>query len=125
MVGDDIGPHHFSLQISACGEAAHPDRARALRKALLEFVGSRSRKAATHGPVERARQVLPPAYVARQTAGSANVEEVRALDAMTDWLALDPASLRRLLTGSAFKQHRHVGFESLPTVPAGAVCVVC
>ncbi len=119
VVGDDAGPHEFSLQISACGEAAHPDRARALRKALLEFVGSRSRKAATHGPVERARQVLPPAYVARHAAGAAGEEE-RALDAMAGWLALEPAALRRLLTGAAFKQTWHVGFEALPTVPQGA-----
>ena len=116
VVGDDIGPHDFALQISACGEAAHPDRARALRKALLEFVGSRSRKAATHGPVERARQVLPAAYVAHHNGGSGKAEEQRALDAMADWLLLEPAALRRRLAGSAFRQSWHVGFETLPTV---------
>ena len=40
VVGDDPAPA-VPIQVTSCGEAAHPDRARSLRKALLEFCGSR------------------------------------------------------------------------------------
>ncbi len=120
VVGDDTGCPDFALQISACGEASHPDSARALRKALLEFIGSRSRKAATHGPLERARAVLPPNFVAQHGAGF-KAEEDRALNAMADWLALPPGELRGLLSATVFGQRRHVGFATLPSVPPGAV----
>ena len=120
VVGDDTGQPDFALQISACGEASHPDSARALRKALLEFVGSRSRKAATHGPVERARAVLPGGFLAQHDTGS-KAEERRALDAMAGWLALSPDALRSRLAGTLFAQSRHIGFAELATVPSRVV----
>ncbi len=121
VVGTDDGALDFALQVSACGEAAHPDSARALRKALLEFVGSRSRKAATHGPIARARQVLPAAFVAHQVAGAARGEETRALAAMAGWLSLEADGLRRLLADTAFRESTRVDFAALPSVEAGAV----
>ena len=115
VVGDDTRQADFSLQVSACGEASHPDSARAVRKALLEFVGSRARKAATHGPLERARAVLPAAYLARRTASDLANEERRALEAMAGWLALPQAELSALLSQTAFRQARHVGLADLPS----------
>ncbi|MFX5522050.1 hypothetical protein ABTD78_22545, partial [Acinetobacter baumannii] len=83
VVGDDAGQPCAPIHITACGEASHPDRARALRKALLEFCGSRSRKAATHGPIEDVRRVMDPEYVDKQIAVAViEEEENRALEAM-------------------------------------------
>ncbi len=121
VMGDDDGPAHFTLQLSACGEASHPDRARALRKALLEYIGSRSRKAATHGPVETARRVLPPAYLARLLAVPPAAEEPRALQAMAEWLGLDAAALRQLLAGPVQRRTRGISFADLPDAPAADV----
>ena len=117
VMGDDAGPADFTLQLSACGEAAHPDPARALRKALLEYIGSRSRKAATHGPVEAARRVLPPTYLARLLAAPPAAEEPRALRAMTEWLGLDPSALRQRLAGP-LQRRSAIAFADLPATPA-------
>ncbi len=121
VVGDDTQTADFSLQVSACGEASHPDAARAIRKALLEFVGSRARKAATHGPVERALTVLPAGYVARRTASDLQAEEARALQAMAGWLAMPQAALSALLAPTAFRQARHVALADLPSAPPESV----
>ncbi len=117
VVGDDNGQATLPIQVTACGEAAHPNRMRGLRKALLEFVGSRSRKAATHGPIELLRDLLPPASFARQLAvAEARDEEPRALDTMADWVAQDEAELRRRLVDTVFLRRTEVAFSSLPDV---------
>ncbi len=117
VVGDDHGEAMLPIQITACGEAAHPNRMRGLRKALLEFVGSRSRKAATHGPIELLRDLLPPASFARQMAvAEARDEEPRALDTMADWVAQDEAELRRRLVDTVFLRRTEAPFSSLPDV---------
>lgn len=114
VVGDDPA-NGMPIQITACGEAAHPDRARSLRKALLEFCGSRSRKAATHGPVERLRQVMPREAVDRQMAVAAlDQEESRALAAMAEWLEQDAAELRRRLSDNVFARRASVELSALP-----------
>jgi hypothetical protein len=106
------------LQVTSCGEAAHPDRARSLRKALLEFCGSRSRKAATHGPIDAVRRVMPRDYVERQMAvAMLGEEEPRALEAMAEWVGQDGAELRRRLSGSVFAERRRVRLSELPTTP--------
>ncbi len=122
VVGDDRGPVSQPIQITACGEAAHPDRTRGLRKAVLEFIGSRSRKVATHGPVETLRRVLPEASFARQMAvAQAGGEETRALDTMAEWIGQDTAELRRRLAGNVFVRHSEVAFSSLPDAAPGAM----
>ncbi len=121
VVGDDTRQADFSLQVSACGEASHPDAARAVRKSLLEFVGSRSRKAATHGPVARARAVLPAGYVDRRVASDLATEEPRALEAMAGWLAMPQAELSALLSRTAFRQDRTIGLADLPSAPSDDV----
>ena len=118
VVGDDHGTPTVPLQVTSCGEAAHPDRARSLRKALLEFCGSRSRKAATHGPIDAVRRVMPRDYVERQMAvAMLGEEEPRALEAMAEWVGQDGAELRRRLSGSVFAERRRVRLSELPTTP--------
>ncbi len=120
VVGDDTGQPRAPIQVTACGEASHPDRTRALRKALLEFCGSRSRKAATHGPIPEVRRVMPDEYVEKQIAAAMlEEEENRALEAMAEWVGQDAAELRRRLSGSVFSERRRVPFSSLPDTGPG------
>ncbi|MFC0409388.1 YcaO-like family protein [Roseomonas elaeocarpi] len=122
VVGDDRGQPVCPIQVTACGEASHPDRERALRKALLEFAGSRARKAATHGPIELLRSVMPRGYADRQMAvAMVEEEENRALEAMTDWVAQDAAWLKQRLSNSVFSERRRVRFTDLPTVEPAAI----
>lgn len=118
VVGDDCGEVLCPIQVTACGEASHPDRERALRKALLEFAGSRARKAATHGPVELLRTVMPHSYVDRQIrVAMVEEEENRALQAMTEWVSHDVEWLRDRLRDNVFSERARVRFSGLPTVP--------
>ena len=122
VVGDDTGQPRAPIQITSCGEASHPDRSRALRKALLEFCGSRSRKAATHGPINEVRKVMAHEYVEKQIAVAViEEEENRALEAMAEWVALDAAELRRRLSGTVFSERSRVPFSSLPDTGPAAV----
>jgi ribosomal protein S12 methylthiotransferase accessory factor len=122
VVGDDRGDPTVPIQVTSCGEAAHPDRARSLRKALLEFCGSRSRKAATHGPIEKVRRVMPRDYVERQMkVAMLGEEEPRALEAMSEWVAQDGAELRKRLSATVFARQRTVKLSELPTVAPEAV----
>lgn len=107
------------LMAAACGEAAHPDREVALRKALLEFAAARARLAFTHGPLGPVRAVAPPryldAYVRRHSLAG---EEDRALWAMMAWCALPNGATRGALAGSVLAAREWVPFASLPTVAA-------
>ena len=120
VVGDDAGVPLMPIQITACGEASHPDRLRGLRKALLEFVGSRSRKVASHGPLDLLRPLLPADCLARQLAvAEAGGEEPRALATMAEWLDQDGDELRRRLAGTVFRRDALIPFAALPDGPAG------
>jgi thiazole/oxazole-forming peptide maturase SagD family component len=122
VVGDDRGAPTVPVQVTSCGEATHPDRARSLRKALLEFCGSRSRKAATHGPIEAVRRVMPRDYVEKQIGvAMLEEEESRALEAMAEWVAQDAAELRRRLSGTVFSERRRVRLSELPDAGAAAM----
>jgi ribosomal protein S12 methylthiotransferase accessory factor len=115
VVGDDRGNPALPIQVTACGEAAHPDRNRALRKALLEFCGSRVRKAATHGPIDTCRTVMSQAHIDRQIAAvRLDEEEPRALAAMAEWLDQDATELRARLSNSVFRRTDSVRFSDLP-----------
>uniref|UniRef100_UPI001F076F3E YcaO-like family protein n=1 Tax=Myxococcus vastator TaxID=2709664 RepID=UPI001F076F3E len=63
VVARDANVGEQPLMVTACGEAADPDRDRALRKALLEYAGSRARKAFMHGSLEHVARVAPPGYL--------------------------------------------------------------
>ncbi len=122
VVGDDRGTPAMPIQVTACGEAAHPDPVRSLRKALLEFCGSRVRKVATHGPVELCGLVMPQAHIETQIdAVRLEAEEPRALAAMVEWLDQDAEELRHRLAGTVFSKQRQVAFSALPGVPAERV----
>ncbi|MCQ8240159.1 YcaO-like family protein [Rhizosaccharibacter radicis] len=122
VVGNDRGMPASPLQVTACGEAAHPDKHRALRKALLEFCGSRARKVGTHGEPEMLRRVMPAEHVERQLAAvQLDQEEPRALHAMAEWLDQDAATLRGRLSDTVFSHKRTVRFSELPDAAAEQV----
>lgn len=122
VVGNDPSGAPQPICVTACGEAVHPDRERALRKALLEFIGSRSRKVATHGPVAVIASVAPRSFVQSNLAAvDLSHEEPRALEAMVDWLSRDAADLRQALSTSVLSERRRVAFTSLPTVEPDSV----
>ena len=112
--GDESTP----VMATACGEAAHPDREVAVRKALHEFAAARSRKAFMHGPLEAVRRATPPGYLDAWLDGHPPerlVEEDRALEAMLDWVRLGTPALVDLLRGSVLSQRATVALTDLPT----------
>ncbi|MFY1594871.1 YcaO-like family protein [Micromonospora sp. WMMD737] len=121
VVGVDREPETPPLAVTACGEAAHPDREAALRKALLEYVSSRSRKVFSHGPLEVLRRFTPEAYWRREFARPFEPQENRAVTAMREWTHLDGGELRALLAPVVLAQRGTVAFSTLPTVAPGSL----
>ena len=121
VVGYDTsadGPR-VPIMLSACGEACDPDRERALRKAVLEFCSARVRKTYGHGPLAEALSVAPAGYVDRfveRALPSLNLEESRALRAMTEWARVDGPTLKGFLYDSVFSERGHKAFGDLPSV---------
>lgn len=100
----------------ACGEAAHPDREAALRKAVLEFAAARSRVAFSHGPLDAVQRVTPPDYLQRYLQRYlAAGEERRALAAMLDLYPKSLADMHALLSERVLRVDQHIPFSSLPT----------
>jgi len=120
VVGADRDPERapHPLAVTACGEAAHPDREVALRKALTELCAARVRKPFNHGPLEALGRLAPTDYLERvraevpaRIAGA----EPRALAATLDWLGRDAAELRDAMTPMLDHVTRTVPFSTLPT----------
>ncbi|MBY0337523.1 MAG: YcaO-like family protein [Acetobacteraceae bacterium] len=121
VVGDEDAPR-LPIQLTACGEASHPDRHRALRKALLEFCGSRQRKAASHGPIPLLRPILGEEFVTHELeVMRVEDEEPRALSAMTEWVTLPAEALRARLAESVFGERRRIPFTSLPAAAPATI----
>ncbi len=118
VVGADRDPDAGDpLMAAACGEAAHPDREVALRKALLEFAAARVRLAFTHGPLGPVERVAPPRYLEVYTRRhSLAGEEERALRAMIDWTARSNGAIRGALADSVLAARERIPFASLPTL---------
>ncbi len=119
-VGVDAGAGGEAVSVTACGEAAHPDREVAVRKALLELCSSRARKAFAHGSLDRVRALTGDyldRYLAALPADALQREEPRALSAMAAWLRLGPQELGALLAGSVLSRRAVVPLSSLPTTP--------
>ena len=116
VVGYDRDPEKVPYPIteSACGEAVHPDRETALRKALTEFVAARSRKMFNHAPLDVLSPVLPEGYVERYREEPAASEEDRSLEEMLNWLSMSYAEIMELLQDPVFAVRFHVPFSSLP-----------
>ena len=109
-------PHPLAL--SACGEAADPDREKALKKAIMEFCAGRSRKPFDNGPLSRMTAVAPGAYVGRAIrAATLEHEEGRSLREALGWLRLDAHEMRQLLDDPVFAVRSRVDFSSLPGAP--------
>ncbi|MEH1164029.1 YcaO-like family protein [Micromonospora sp. CPCC 205539] len=121
VVGIDMDPATPPLAVTACGEAVHPDRETALRKALLEYVSSRSRKVFAHDAIDRLRPIAPAAYWRREFARPPTPQEPRALDAMRRWTRLDGERLIALLEPVVLARRESVPFSALPTVAQGSL----
>lgn len=117
VVGRDMSVGDQPLMVTACGEAADPDRDRALRKALLEYACSRARKAFMHGPLSAVSQVATREYMDRVVPlVDLGAEEPRALNAMVEWARMPAATLREL-TACTLMTRKKVRFEDLPRAP--------
>ncbi len=120
-VAADPSPDGEPVSVTACGEASHPDRDVAVRKALLELCSSRARKAFAHGSLDRVRALAGDgyldAYLAALPDDAVAREEPRALEAMRAWLALSAAELTALLEGSVLSRRSTVPLADLPTTP--------
>lgn len=122
-VGVDAGGREPASPImtTACGEACHPDRTRALEKAVAEFAASRVRKAFAHGDRALAASVAPVGYVERfmaRAGGAAKSTDSRAFRAMRDWIGRDAGELRGWMEGSVLSVRGHKDFSTLPTSDA-------
>jgi ribosomal protein S12 methylthiotransferase accessory factor len=112
-------PHPIVL--SGCGEAAHPNREEALKKALLEFCASRVRKLFTHGPIEIMEHLLPDGYLERFGQNPATVEESRSFEEVRRLSHMSASDVMDLLAGNVFRIDETVKFSDLPTCDAGGV----
>ncbi len=117
VVSADADPDaDLPLKQTACGEAAHPDRSRALRKAMLECAAARVRKAFQHGPLEPIARVAGQEYIDRYLERlDLESQETRSLNAMVEWLGWDGSKLRQLLAGSVMARRSTVPYSALPT----------
>ena len=114
----DETPHPLAL--TACGEAADPDRRKALLKALMEFCAGRSRKPFDNGPISRTTAVAPDSYVGRAIrAATVEYEEHRGLREAVAWLGMGPREMRDLLQDPVFSVRSWIDFSSLPEPPTG------
>ena len=120
MVNIDVvgaAPDDDVLSATACGEAVHPDREVALRKAVLEFASARARKQLMHGPVERVLALAPLEYAAVVAAVDPAKDEPRVLQAMVEWLRLPRQAWRPVLDATVLREVDRTEFTSLPTAP--------
>jgi ribosomal protein S12 methylthiotransferase accessory factor len=116
--GDEHAAH--PLTATACGEAVHPDRETALRKALTEFCSSRARKPFNHGPLDPIYRISPPGYLQKVREQPLGSEEDRSLEAMLGWLSRSHDELKGLIAPTVFKEESRVAFSKLPTTTSGA-----
>ena len=109
------------IMVTGCGEACHPDRERALAKAMCEFAASRVRKAFTQGPQSFVRGAGPRDYVERflrQAGSGVTSQEGRAFQTMRDWTMRRPAEIRAWLADTVHSVREHKAFSELPQTPA-------
>ena len=123
VVGAERDPERapHPIQLTGCGEAAHPDREKALRKALLEYAASRARKRFNHGPIAPMRALLPAGYLERFEENLPSVEEDRSLAAIREWMALSPQEMMRRVTDPYLKVETERRFSALPSVAPGSL----
>ncbi len=117
VVGRDRDIHRppFPLMLSACGEAAHPDRELALAKALQEYISSRSRKRFMHGPLADVASVAPQRYMDRLFSTEPGGDESRALQSVLEWVMMPREEFSRTIEDPVLRVRSRVPFSSLPT----------
>ncbi len=111
------GSEPVPVMATACGEAAHPDRDTAVRKALHEFASARSRKAFMHGPFEAVLPATPPGYLDSWRGGHPPerlVEEDRALETMLAWTRMGTSALTDLLRETVLARRQTARLVDLP-----------
>ena len=122
VVGRDTDASGISIQTTACGEASHLDRERALRKAAIEYAAARSRKAFMHGPLDLIARVSPDWYLPAYLEDfDPTQQETRATEAMMEWVQMTQPELETLLTDSVFRVDRTVKLSELPTVEPASI----
>jgi ribosomal protein S12 methylthiotransferase accessory factor len=112
------GTEPVPVMATACGEAAHPDRDTAVRKALHEFAAARARKAFMHGPLDVVGRATPAGYLDGWLHGHPPerlVEEDRALAAMLEWTAMGTPALVEVLRDTVLARRSTVRLTDLPT----------
>ncbi len=106
----------LAIMAAACGEAVHPVARTAVRKALLEFISSRSRLAFMHGPLDLIQKVAPPEYLEwYEPFIDPTTEEPRAMTAMRHWLGKGLSDARALLSQRVLRVDNVVPETALPT----------
>ncbi len=123
VVGGERDPEEtpHPLALTACGEAADPDREAALGKALKEFCATRSRKIFANGPLAAMAAVAPGTYVGRALrAATREHEEERSLRESVDWLRMEAGEMRDLLEDPVLAVRSEVDFSSLPEGTGGS-----
>lgn len=98
------------IEVTACGEAAHPSAEVSLTKALLEYANSRARKMFCFGPRDAARELGPASYWEAVDAGASVRGEERAWEAMRSWAELTGDELREL---TAPNRDRTVSYDDI------------
>ena len=106
----------FPLSVTACGEAADPDAATALRKAVLECASAHTRKIFYHSAFARKAPHAPAGYEASQTAAiDLDHEEPRALASMMRWLRMSREEVYAELADTVFSERTRVDPATLPS----------
>ena len=113
----DLTRAPLPIALSACGEAAHPDREVALGKALHEFCMARARKTFNHGPLAPIRALAPPGYLEAFRPATMRNEDDRALDEMRGWMNLTHQQFFEMLRDPIFSVKETVKLSELPTIP--------
>lgn len=112
----------FPIVTTACGEAVHPNRERALRKALHEFISSRVRKTFSHGPITDVIALASVDYLNQSLkVTQPHLEEPKALFEMVRWLSKSQHDLLAPLKNTMFSSNNTVDFSSLPSVADDSV----
>jgi YcaO-like protein with predicted kinase domain len=120
VIADQADEHYleqFPIITTACGEAVHPNRERALRKALHEFISSRARKTFSHGPIADVIALASADYLNHSLKlTQPHLEEPKALSEMVRWLSKSQHDLLAPLKNTMFASKNTVDFSSLPSV---------
>ena len=111
----DLERAPLPIALSACGEAAHPDREIALGKALHEFCMARARKTFNHGPLAPVRRLAPDGYLRAFRPATMRSEDDRALNEMRGWMNLSHAEFFEMLRDPIFAVKETTKFSDLPT----------